>query len=246
MQLKGSYAYPMPSRALARMLLTVTAVLMPVTSVLVPMDADQSGPGAAITPPGVFFSIWGLVILGSWAVAVLGWFRSAAPIVDAVAWPLVIAQTGFSVWLLFAHLRRTHPLVEAIGTVMTLGVILTSLLIAIAHLRTARGQFLWLIAGTVGLFAGWSSAAIWLNIVTVLPDAVGDSMIVQTLAVTGAAIATLAVIVKLRPAWTYAAAVIWALIGIAISAAHFGAWPPFAVALSGIVIVSVVTVRTRR
>jgi hypothetical protein len=36
------------------------------------------------------------------------------------------------------------------------------------------------------------------------------------------------------------------LIGIAISAARFGAWPPLAAALIGIVIVGVVAVRTNR
>ena len=122
---------------------------------------------------------------------------------------------------------------------------LASLVIAIARLADVHGSCEWLIAGTVGLFAGWSSAAIWLNIVTVLPDAVGGSTVVQTLGVAGAAITTVAVIVRLRPAWTYAGAVIWALIGIVISAARFGAWPPFGVALIGIVIVGVVSGRTR-
>jgi hypothetical protein len=246
MQLKGSYAYPMPSRVLTRVLLTVTAALMPVASVLVPVDTDPSGADQAIVPPGAFFAIWGLVIIGSLAVAVLGWFRSAAPIVDAVGWPLVIAQSGFSVWLLFAHLRATHPAVESIGTVLTFVVMLASLLVALARLRVVQAPFRTLVAGSTGLFAGWSSAAIWLNVVTVLPGAWGDSTVVQTLAVAGAAITTVAVIIRLRPAWTYAGAVIWALIGIAISAARFGAWPPFAVALSGIVIVGVVAVRTNR
>lgn len=246
MQLKGSYAYPMPSRVLARVLLTVTAVLMPVASVLVPVDTDPSGADQAIVPPGAFFAIWGLVIIGSLAVAALGWFRSAAPIVDAVGWPLVIAQSGFSVWLLFAHLQATHPAVESIGTVLTFVVMLASLLVALARLRVVQAPFRTLVAGSTGLFAGWSSAAIWLNVVTVLPGAWGDSTVVQTLAVAGAAITTVAVIMRLRPAWTYAGAVIWALIGITISAARFGAWPPFAVALSGIVIVGVVAVRTNR
>ena len=245
MQLKGSYAYPMPSRVLARVLLTVTAVLMPVASVLVPVDTDPSGADQAVVPPGVFFAIWGLVIIGSWAVAALAWTRTAG-IVDVVAWPLVIAQTGFSVWLLFARLRATHPAVESVGTVFTFGVMLASLLIALARLRAVQAPFRGLVAGSTGLFAGWSSAAIWLNVVTVLPRALGDSTLIQTLGVAGAAVTTVAVIARLRPAWTYAGAVIWALIGIAISAARFGAWPPLAAALIGVVIVGVVAVRTNR
>ena len=236
----------MSSPALSKVLLTVTALLMPVTSVLVPMDSFQSGPGEAVTPPGIFFAIWGLVIIGCWAVALLGWVRSASRIVDTVAWPLVIAQAGFSVWLVFAYLRTTHPTVGSICTVLTFVVILASLLVAIARLRTAEGQSLWLIAGTAALFAGWSSAAIWLNVITVLPDALANSTVVQTIGVAGAAITTLAVTVTLRPAWAYSGAVIWALIGIAISASRFGAWPPFVVAVAGIVIVGFVGVRSRR
>lgn len=240
------YASSMFAPVLTKILLTVTALLMPAASLLIPVDTDPSGADAAIVPPGVFFAIWALVIIGSWAIALLGWTRSGAQTVDVVAWPLVIAQAGFSVWLLFAHLRATHPAVESIGTVLTFGVMLASLLVALARLRDAQGPYRWLIAGSTGLFAGWSSAAIWLNVVTVLPGGWGDSTVVQTLAVTGAAITTVAVIMRLRPAWTYAGAVIWALIGITISAARFGAWPPFAVALSGIVIVGVVAVRTNR
>ena len=233
----------MPPRVLARVVLTATAVLMPAASVLVPVDTDPSGADQAVVPPGGFFAIWGLVIIGCWAVAVLAWNRSATWIGDVVGWPLVIAQAGFSVWLLFAHLRATNPTAEAIGTVLTFAVILASLLVALARLRAVHAPFRALVAGSTGLFAGWSSAAIWLNIVTVLPGALGESSVIQALVVTGAAITALAVIVTLRPAWPYAGAVIWALIGIAISAARFGAWPPFAVALIGIAIVGVVAVR---
>jgi len=238
------YACSMLAPTLSKVLLSVTALLMPAASLLIPVDTDPSGADVAIVPPGVFFAIWGLVIIGSWAIALLGWTRSGAQTVDVVAWPLVIAQAGFSVWLLFAHLRATHPAVQAIGTVLTFGVMLASLLVALARLRDAQGRYRWLIAGATGLFAGWSSAAIWLNIVTVLPGTWGDSSVVQAVAVAGAAVTALSVIRALRPAWSYAGAVIWALIGIVISAERFGAWPPSAVALIGIAIVGVVAVRT--
>jgi len=238
------YAFSMFAPELSKVLLTITALLMPAASLLSPVDTDPSGADVAIVPPGAFFAIWGLVIIGSWAIALLGWTRSGAQMVDVVAWPLVVAQAGFSVWLLFAHLRATHPAVQAIGTVLTFGVMLASLLVALARLRDAQGPYRWLIAGATGLFAGWSSAAIWLNVVTVLPGTLGDSTIVQAVAVAGAAVTALSVIRALRPVWTYAGAVIWALIGIVISSARFGAWPPFAVALIGIAIVGVVAVRT--
>ena len=53
----------------------------------------------------------------------------------------------------------------------------------------------------------------------------------------------MAVIMLLQPSRSYAVAVIWALIGIASSAASFSAWSPFVVAVVGIVIVIAVDVR---
>ncbi|MEI8261194.1 MAG: hypothetical protein WCG77_06790, partial [Actinomycetes bacterium] len=85
---------------------------------------------------------------------------------------------------------------------------------------------------------------IWLNVITDLPESWANSPIVQTAGVAAAAAGVVAVIVLLRPSRSYAVAVIWALIGIASSAASFSAWAPFVVALVGIVIVIAVDVRS--
>ena len=204
----------MRAPALQTILLTVSALLMPVASLLIPVGSFKSDPGQAVTPPGVFFSIWGLVIIGCSAVALLAWVHPDSETVRRVGWPLVVAQAGFSVWLVFAHVKDTYVVIGSIATVVIFGIILTSLLIALARLRTApSAPFRWLVAGTVGLYAGWSSAAIWLNITTVLPAALADSQIVQTAGVAAAAIGVTAVILTLRPAPSYPGAAIWALVG---------------------------------
>jgi len=229
---------------LARILLTLTALAMPVTSISVPPSTFDTSPGQAITPPGIFFAIWGVIIVSCWAVAVVAWVKPESAVLRAAAWPLVIAQAGFSVWLVFAGLPRSAVVIGSIGTVATFAVIIASLLVAMARMRGTTGQWRWVIAGTVGLYAGWSSAAIWLNVVTCLPASLADSVAVQSFGVVAAAAGVVAVIVLLRPSRSYAVAVIWAFIGIASSAASFSAWTPFVLALVGIVIVIAVDVRS--
>ena len=228
---------------LARILLTLTALAMPVTSISVPPSTFDISPGQAVTPPGIFFTIWGVIIVSCWAVAVVAWVKPESAVLRAAEWPMVIAQAGFSVWLVFAGLPRSAVILGSIGTVATFAVILASLLVAMSRMRATTGPWRWVTAGTVGIYAGWSSAAIWLNIVTCLPASLADSVIVQTAGVAAAAASVVAVIVLLQPSRSYAVAVIWALIGIASSAASFSAWAPFVVALVGIVIVIAVDVR---
>lgn len=231
---------------LSLVLLTLTALLMPVASITVPVDSYESGPGQAVTPPGIFFSIWGLVIIGCLAVAMWGWIDSASPVLRAVAWPLVIAQAGYTVWLIFAGQQSAHPLLGSLGTVMTFAVILASLVVAMQRLGAAAGSRRWIVAVTIGIYAGWSSAAIWLNIVTDLPAAWADSPLAQSLAIAGAGATAVAIIIKVRPNPAYAAAVVWALVGISVAAAQAAAWAPFCVDVIGLVIVILAAVWTVR
>ena len=217
-------------------LLTVTAFLMPISSVLVSPSSFETGPGQAVTPPGIFFSIWGVVILGCLAISVLSWWRHETPIFRAAAWPLVVAQAGFSVWLLCAALETVSTALAGVATVAVFAVILASLVVAMSRLRGMTGSARWLVAGTVGIYAGWSSAAIWLNVVTCLPASLANSVVVQSLGIVGAAVTIVAIIVLLRPYVTYLIAVVWALAGIAISAAQFRVWLTFVLAALGIVV----------
>lgn len=236
----------MKSSPLCLALLTLTALAMPVTSITVPVASFESGPGQAVTPPGIFFSIWGLIIIGCIAVAIAGWSDSASAPLRAVAWPLVIAQAGFSMWLVFAGLQSSSVVLSAIGTVLTFGVILASLVIALRRLETVTGRRRWLFAVTVGLYAGWSSAAIWLNAETALPAAWADSSLLQAVAIAGAGATAVVIILGVRPGIAYAATVSWALVGIAISEWRASSWLPLAVVVVGLVIVIAAAARSFR
>jgi hypothetical protein len=231
---------------LARVFLSLTAIAMPASTVLVPSNSFETGPGQAITPPGAFFAIWGVVILGCLATAIVSWWRYDSAIFRVVAWPLVVAQAGFCVWLICAGLQSTSVTAAAIGTITTFALILASLLVAMSRLRGVVGSPRWLVAGTVGLYAGWSSAAIWLNVVTCLPASLADSVAVQSLGVVGAAVTIVAIIILLRPYVTYLIAVVWALVGVSLSAANFGVWIPFGLAVVGAIAALAVWVITAR
>lgn len=211
-------------------LLTVTAVGMVLSSTLVTFDA--SGPGEYITPPGPFFAIWGLIIALCLGVAALSWWRPNPALMEAIGWPLIVAQLGFSVWLLMAWAR------SSVGTVVVFVVILAALLVAIARLRAVPpGPGVRLTATALGLYAGWSSAAIWLNIVTTLPTEIADSPAVQAAGLTGAGLTAAAVLRWLRPSPAYPAAVAWGLIGVALAAFGGDAWLPMTVAIVDLVVV---------
>ena len=230
----------------ARVLVTITALAMPVTSVLVSPSSFETGPGQAITPPSLFFAIWGAIILGCLATAAASWWRYQTPLFRAAAWPLVVAQAGFSVWLVFAGLEAVNATAAAVGTVATFAVIVASLVVAMSRIRRVEGSPRWLVAGTVGLYAGWSSAAIWLNLVTCLPVSLAESPIVQSLGIVGAAVTVVVIIVRVRPYAAYVIAVVWALVGIALSAAQFRAWAPLVLAVLGVVVVSSAWFRAAR
>lgn len=213
-------------------LLTVTAVGMLASSALSPFNGSEFGPGAAITPPGGFFAIWGVVIALCLAVAAMSWRRDHTPVFDAAGWPLVIAQLGFSAWLLVAS-YSSGP-----GTVAVFAVILGALLIGMARLRAVAPQpGLSLVNATIGLYAGWSSAAIWLNVITTSPARIGDSPVAQAAALAGAGITATLVLKWLRPSVAYPAAVAWALVGVALTAFSNKTWLPLAVVLVDLVIV---------
>lgn len=222
-----------------RILLTITAVGMVLSSTLVAFDA--SGPGESITPPGPFFAIWGLIIALCMAVAATSWWRTNPALIDAIGWPLIVAQLGFTVWLFMASAG------SALGTVAVFAVILAALLIAMARLRTVpSGPGRDLAAAAVGMYAGWSSAAIWLNIVTTLPAPIADRTPVQAAGLVAAGLTAAAVIGFLRPSIAYPGAVAWGLIGIALAAAGHRAWPQMAVVIIDLLIVIAVTLAGRR
>lgn len=215
--------------------LVVLAVGQPVSSILATQlggaftTADRAGE-PPIVPAGYAFTIWSLIMAVTLAYAL--WSQRSRRVdpglVDRLATPLIVVTAGFSVWLAAAELEPTW------ATVVVFSIMLAGLLRAMSVALTHRAEIAtWptvgrvLLWGTLGLYTGWSSAAIWINLTTALAGSgapiSGPAAVAGQLAVLAGAAATAVAILR----WTggllgYAAAVVWALVAVVVGASAAG------------------------
>src|SRR5918998_1221279 len=159
-----------------RRLLVIAAIGQAVSSVLVSRfggtftTADRAGE-PLIVPPGGSFAIWSVIIALSVGYAVWADFdrRPDPKLRDRLTRPLLVTCVGFSVWLAAAELEPNWT------TLVVFVVMLAGLLRAMTYAVGQRAAIqAWsplargLLWGTLGLYTGWSSVAIWLNLCTAL------------------------------------------------------------------------------
>ncbi|MFF3637464.1 hypothetical protein [Streptomyces sp. NPDC002250] len=213
---------------------------------------DRSGE-PPIVPVGWAFSIWGLIELLSLAYAVwaLPDSRPDNRLRDELAVPLTIVYAGFSCWLVAAEIEPVWTTV-VVFAIMIAG-LLKALQIAL-HNRDAIGEWSrpaqWLIWWTIGIYSGWSTMAIWINLTTAMAGSgapiSGTWGISAQLVVLAGATATAVLITR----WTdallpYTLAACWALATAGLGAAGAGETLLAAAAAAGLVITAAVAVRTR-
>ena len=217
------------------------------------MQADRPGE-PAITPAGWTFAIWGLIELVSLGLAFwLTWFRrrasaDAVPVVDALTRALLVVFAGFTVWLVASVVEPVWATLAVFG-VLALGLV-AALRVAVAARpeisswsRPGRA----LVWTALGLYAGWSTVALWLNLTTALAfsgaPVAGTVGVAGQLAVLAGATATVVLVLRrtggLLP---YAAAVVWALVGAALGAAGAGEPVLALAAAAGLLVVVATTV----
>ena len=223
------------------------------------MQPDRPGE-PAITPPGYAFTIWGVIELASLGLALwLPWFRRradarGAAVVDALTRALLVVFAGFSVWLVASVLE---PVWATLAVFLVMGLALAlGLEVAVRQRReidtwSSRGRGL--VWATLGLYAGWSTVALWLNLTTALAfsgaPVSGTLGVVGQLAVLAGATATAVVVLRrTRGLLPYAAAVVWALVGAVLGAAGAGEPVLAGAAAAGLAVVVAVTavLRLRR
>lgn len=245
----------------ARTVLVVLAVGQAVASALVGAFGGAfttaNRPGEPlIVPPGPAFSIWSVIIVATIAYAIWAWpaRQPDAELRNQLARPLVGVTAGFSLWLVAAELEPTWlTLVVFIGL---LACLLQTLRIAVHHRERIRdfgriGQVLFW--AMLGLYLGWTSMAIWLNLATAFAGSgapiTGPAGTAGQLAILLGATATAAAIVRYTSGLLpYAAAAGWALGGAALGAYAAGAPLLAAVAAAGltVVVVGVIVEQLRR
>jgi hypothetical protein len=228
-----------------RWVLLATAVLQAVSPPVAGFDQGRPD-NPVVVPPGPFFAVWGVVLLGCLVVTVRGLSprRAADPGFRRLHVPLSIAQCGFVLWLVAAD---SAPAL----TVPVFAVMLAALVVALLRAPLGgRGGFDHPFTEAVlGVYAGWSAAAIWLNLASVLNQ---PSAPVLAALLTGAVI-SLVVLVTLVCRSTAAriaagATGVWALLGVTLSASGASASALAVLAGAGCagVVLAVALATTRR
>lgn len=235
-------------RRAARILVLVLAIGQPVSSLLFDLLSDEMMQSGArfspLIPPGVWFAIWGLIILASiaWALAQVrpSTIQSAPGLRDRLVVPFAVAFASFALWLATAAFGQDNPL----GLVVFVAY-LAAFLVAWRRVVAARDELeRWnvvergLLYLTLGVYSGWTSMAFIVQVATVVqstgaPYDTAWGVTWQTLllaAATGLAVLFVAVS---RGSIVYAVTVTYALIGVGISTADAGLTILSIVAIAG-------------
>jgi len=209
-----------------RWLLLGTAVAQLASPAFVPFDL--TGDDTVLVPPGPFFAIWGPITVGCLVAAVRGFplHRATSAPWREVQLPLSVAQVGYVAWLVAAAAAPRLTLPVFLGMLAALAPALR------AVVRTPGDPLTrLLLGGSIGLYAGWTSAAVWLNAGVLVPTA-GPLLLAALLvgaAATGVAGARLS-----RGQPGYLLAVGWALLGGLVSTARDGEPALAALAAAGL------------
>jgi hypothetical protein len=184
-----------------------------------------------LTPAGYTFSVWLVIEVLSVAYAIFAVRRrphADADLIDRLALPLLVVFAGFSVWLLAAE-------VEPVWTTLVVIVIMFVALIRALRIAVAERDRIaaWprvgsvLLWWTLGLYAGWITVAMWLNLTTAFAGSgapiAGPLGLAAQVATLAGALGTAVIILR----WTsgllpYAVAVGWGLIGAIVGTASAG------------------------
>jgi hypothetical protein len=155
--------------------------------------------------------VWSLIIAGCLAVAVLG-LAGVAGVVDAHArraGAAVVVQVLFVLWLVAATSSAVALTVPVFAAMLALA------LLALRRTLTAHdgGQVLqWLVRATLVIYAGWSTAAVFVNLATLVSGAGArtDGVLGTAWQVAFLVLAGVAALVILRPwsghSWAWSSA----------------------------------------
>ncbi|MDX2259238.1 MAG: hypothetical protein NW205_10035 [Hyphomicrobiaceae bacterium] len=240
-----------------RLLVLVAAIVQIVFPYIVNPFADGAQPVRAsdlsmIEPARYAFAIWGPIYLGAVAYAV--WQLTPAgrrtPATARIA-PLALAvYAGSTAWLSaveYGPLWATMPILAVMAAAA-----IACLVLAVAGKQGSLAEEFVLVV-PFGLYAGWTVAAIFVNVAEVAPGygfdrfglSAGSYAVGSIGVLTGIVLATLW---ATRGNLTFAATVAWALAAIIVAAferGYDGAVPVAAGAALGVVALATLVIRSR-
>lgn len=248
MKTRRDNATPARNGRVGRWFLLGTAVLQAAAPTLVGFDSSTADP--PIVPPGPFFAVWGVVIIGCLLAAAWGVpaRRAGASPYRDIQVPLSLVQVGFTVWLIAAGSSvawLTAPVFAAM--LVGLAICLRRVLSTPVDTRPERLGRAGL-SGVLGVYAGWTTAAVWINVATLLPAGAlaGTGGIALQCAFVGAAAGAAAVgAYALRGQASYTLTAGWALIGVTVSAVMASLPALAATAVAGLLLVGTVALLRR-
>ena len=201
----------------------VLQVVAPVVTALGPGAAPGagSGPELAITPVGWAFAIWGVIYTLALVQAVLVLVKRVE-VPQRFAVDQVVLYLAGAAWIVVAAFETS------LGTAAALVVMAVAAIDGVLTLARAGGTpaaLVGLTRAAFGLYAGWVTAALFLNLASALAStgAVDPADLPWQAAFLVVAAAVL-VVVTLRSGGSpaYAAAGVWALFGISVTTAGAG------------------------
>ncbi|GAA3539028.1 hypothetical protein AFL01nite_29600 [Aeromicrobium flavum] len=198
----------------------LAAAIAQIVAPIVQTVADVSQPGddsesLLITPAGWAFSIWSLIYLLALAHAVVTLWRGDGVGSRRFLIDLIALYVGATVWIAVSAVAISW-LTFLVLAVMTCFAIDAARIAASARLRDPA-WITWLARAASGVYAGWVSAAVFLNLGTgaiELDIADPDIRGWQFALLVGAVVFALGANLLMPRSPGYAAAVVWALIGI--------------------------------
>lgn len=213
-------------------LVLALALLQPVASYFSTIGnarfMDQAN-NPLITPASYAFSIWGLITLGCVVYAVYQLLpgRRNAALYDRIAPYAAGVFAGFSIWL---NAAEQDWLWGTVAIFLAMGYCLAHLY---PHLvRAAFEKKFSLVEtigtyGTFGLYAGWTTVAIFANVAAALKFSgvadTGTAGILWQAAILVAAVGTaIALLLRLKGSVPYAAAMLWGFVAIVIGTLERG------------------------
>lgn len=234
-------------------LLVLAAAILEVVAPVVTINGPGSSPGAGsgpellITPVGWAFSIWGVIYTLAIAQAVAVLVVGAGSVPRRLQVDLAVLYLGGAVWIVLAGVGSS---LATAGALLVMVVAAVDAVITVSRTGLAPRWFAGLTRAAVGLYAGWVSAAFFLNVSTALVDAgvtSADSVGWQLVVVAVAVLTLVAVLVRIGGIVAYGVAGTWAMFGIAVTGRQDGTSSVLlAGALGAVVVVAATAVSARR
>lgn len=190
-----------------------------------------------ILPAGYAFSLWGIIYLWLLVMAVVGlWRFRDDPEWDATRPGFILSMIAGVPWLAVAE--RSPVWATVLIYVMLAG--------ALWALICAPRRDPWMLAGPLGLYAGWLTAAssVALGLTAAGWGIGGFSDVTWAIIGLSVALGIAVIVLRVRPTSTYSAAVIWALVAVMVRNDFAGPVTMFAGA--GALVVLVWTLLQRR